>query len=378
MANSGVLFRSICFVTISGGGGFLLSLTGLPIGWMIGTLLTATVLSIFQPNFLPVTSTQGSLPKYWLYAGQCILGIELGQKLNHSVLSIFQENWLTISIMLFLSIFFSLMLGMILWKCSSLDMLTSFFATAPGGLSAIPGIAEEVGANTGVVSIIQAMRVFLVILIMPVVISFFWGNSGGHMNNLVTAPVLSGFEMEQIAVTILFVFFALIGYYIGKFLKFPAPWLIGSMVSIAAAKILTAGFTGTDLVAWWPHSLIIISQIFIGASIGSRFHKNMFRGLKRTLAVSFLSTLGLILFVFICAYFLSVITDIKFLTASLAFAPGGIAEMTTTALVLHADATFVVTVQVLRVVTVCVTLPPFFRLLKYMEGRKKSHAHMST
>lgn len=369
-------FRVVGFISVSGLGGFLLSLTGLPIGWMIGTLLIATSLSIFRPKFLQLTPKQNGIPKYWLYIGQCILGIELGQKVNSSVLSIFLENWLSITIMLLLSIILSLFSGILLWKFSNLDMLTSFFATTPGGLSAIPGISEEVGANTGVVSIIQAMRVFLVILTMPVIISIFYGKAGGVENSLVTAG-LSKFDIGQIPVTILFVFIALIGYYIGKFLKFPAPWLIGSMASIAAIKFSSIGLIGGDVVAWWPHSLMIVSQIFIGASIGSRFHKHMFIGLYRTLLVSFSCTLGLIAFVFVCAYVISVITDITFLTASLAFAPGGIAEMTTTALVLKGDATFVAAVQVLRIVTVCITLPPFFRFLTYIESRKKSHRQLS-
>ncbi|MFL6557697.1 MAG: AbrB family transcriptional regulator, partial [Bacillus sp. (in: firmicutes)] len=293
-----------------------------------------------------------------------------------SVLSIFRENWSTIIIMLLLSIFFSLLSGIVLWKFSKLDMLTSFFATAPGGLSSIPGIAEEVGANTGVVSIIQAMRVFLVIITTPVMISFLFGHSDYH-HAVAATESSSTFEGAQLALSILFVFIAWIGYHIGKFLKFPAPWLIGGMISVAAVKSSGSVLIGFDLVAWWPHSLIIISQIFIGASIGSRFNKNMFIGLNRTLIISFIGTIGLIITVFICAYFVSIFTNISFLTAGLAFAPGGIAEMSTTALVLNGDATFVVAVQVLRVVTVCITLPPFFRFLKYLEVKKKSHTNLS-
>lgn len=377
MDKSRVFFQNVWFVTLSGLGGFLLSLTGLPIGWMIGTLLIATALSILRPTFLKLTYKREGLPKYWLYIGQCILGIELGQKMNSSVLYIFQENWLTITIMLLLSIFCSLFSGIILWKYTNLDILTSFFSTAPGGLSAIPGISEEVGANTGVVSIIQAMRVFLVILTIPVIISLLYGNSDGYSPNLVTSENVI-YSYGNIAVTIIFVFIAVAGYYIGKILKFPAPWLIGSMVSIAAVKFFSTGIIGDNIVAWWPHSLIIISQVFIGASIGSRFHIKMFIGLNKTLLVSFLCTAGLIAFVFTGAFFVSVVTDITFITASLAFAPGGIAEMTTTALVLNGDATFVVAVQVLRIVTVCITLPPFFKFLNYLEGKKKSHAPMPT
>ena len=377
MDKSRIFFQNVWFVTLSGSGGFLLSLTGLPIGWMIGTLLTATSLSILRPEFLKLNYKRDGLPKYWLYIGQCILGIELGQKMNSSVLYIFQENWLTVTIMLLLSIFCSLFSGIIVWKYSNLDILTSFFSTAPGGLSAIPGISEEVGANTGVVSIIQAMRVFLVILTIPVVISLLFGNSDGNSPKMVTAENVV-YSSENIVVTIIFVFIAVAGYYIGKILKFPAPWLIGSMVSIAAVKFFSTGVIEDNVVAWWPHSLIIISQVFIGASIGSRFHKKMFVGLNRTLLVSFLCTAGLIVFVFTGAFIVSVVTDITFITASLAFAPGGIAEMTTTALVLNGDATFVVAVQVLRIITVCITLPPFFRFLNYLEGKKRSHAPMST
>lgn len=372
------IFHYIWFITFSGIGGFFLSLTGLPIGWMIGTLLTATFLSIFRPKFLSVALLhQNGIPKYWLYLGQCLLGIELGQKVNSSVFYIFFENWPTITIMLLLSIFFSLLSGIVLWKYSKLDMLSSFFATAPGGLSSIPGIAEEVGANTGVVSIIQAMRVFLVILTIPVIISFFFGHSGLDVNKsiIVTEPIT--FEINQLTMTFVYVLIAWIGYKIVKFMKIPAPWLIGSMISVATFKSFGSMFIGYDLMAWWPHTFIILSQIFIGASIGSRFHKNMFIGIYKTLFVSFLSTIGLILFMFICAYFVSTITDISFITAGLAFAPGGIAEMTTTALVLHGDATFVVAVQVLRVVTVCITLPPFFRFLKYVKVKKKTQSHVS-
>ena len=73
--------------------------------------------------------------------------------------------------MLLLSIIFSLVSGVILWKFSQTDMLTSFFATAPGGVATMPGIAEEVGANTAVVSIIQTMRIFLVVLTIPIIAS---------------------------------------------------------------------------------------------------------------------------------------------------------------------------------------------------------------
>ncbi|MGX2958633.1 AbrB family transcriptional regulator [Peribacillus sp. JNUCC 23] len=358
------------FIVLSSTGGFFLSLTGLSIGWMLGTLLVAALISFVFPNFLEAKG----LPKYWLYIGQCILGIELGQKINLSVLSVFQEHWIVIIVMLLLSILFSLLSGLALWKCSQTNMLTSFFGTAPGGLSAMPGMAEEVGANTAVVSIIQTMRVFLVILIIPMVVSVLVIIPAELVIVQTSGPI---FEIDHLLWSIVLAVIAYGGYRVGKYLKFPAPWLLGSMVGVAIVQSITSTSTGHDMIAFWPHSIMVVSQILIAVSIGSRFRKEMFIGLKQTLLVAFISTLVLIAAMFACAYFVSEITGMAFMTTALAFAPGGIAEMATTAVVLDADSTFVVAVQVLRIIVVCLVLPPIFKIMHKWEIRKNVHSHIS-
>jgi membrane AbrB-like protein len=371
MNRKNTFFRSVCFISVSSLGGFLISLTDLSIGWMIGTFLAASFLSFWRPSVLRGNGNQKGMPKYWLYLGQFILGIHLGQKLNLTFLHVFKENWLAIILMLLLSIIFSLLSGLVLWKYSNTDMMTSFFGTAPGGLSAMPGIAEEAGANTAVVSIIQTMRVFLVILMIPLIASLSASASGNSANH-VPIPVLTDpeFKIGMLLWTFALIGFAYAGYRLIKYLRFPAPWLIGSMVGVAIAQSLSSFFIGSDIISWWPHEVIILSQIMIAASIGSRFQKSMFIGLKRTIMVSFFSTVGLIFSMFICAILVAKITDISLITSILAFAPGGIAEMTTTSVVLHGDSTFVVAVQVLRILIICVILPQFFRLLNYLEQKK--------
>ena len=51
-------------------------------------------------------------------------------------------------------------------------ILYSFVGTAPGGLSAMPGIAQEVGANTAIVSLVQMIRVLLVVMTIPFFVFF--------------------------------------------------------------------------------------------------------------------------------------------------------------------------------------------------------------
>ncbi|MBL5843282.1 AbrB family transcriptional regulator [Bacillus sporothermodurans] len=362
---------------ISSIGGLVLSLAGLSIGWMIGTLLIAAFLSFKRPAFLKIPREQKGLPPYWLRIGQCILAIELGQKINLSVVHTFKDHWLVILVMLFLSIIFALISGLVLWKFSQTDMITSFFGTSPGGLSAMPSIAEEVGANTIVVTIIQTMRVFLVVLTIPLFASTWSHHPANHVianSDVVSSGGVSGFEWSYLLWTLILAFGVWGGYYIGKHLKFPAPWLVGGMLGVGCLQTLGSTFAGHDMIAWWPHSAIILSQIFIASSIGSRFYKEMLTGIGKTMWVSLLTTIGLIVSMLVCAYFVSIITGISFITSMLAFAPGGIAEMATTSAVLDADSTFVVVVQVLRVLVVCIILPTLFRGLKQWEVRKMTRA----
>jgi uncharacterized protein len=369
--------RSLCFILISSVGGMLLSYTGLGIGWMLGTLIMAAILTFRQPNWMRDFTIQKGLPPYWLRVGQFILAIELGQKMNVQVIQIFSQNWFTITIMLLLSVMFSLLSGFFLWKLSQTDMLTSLFATAPGGIATMPSIAEEVGANTAVVSIIQTIRIFMVVLSLPLIASF-WLVEPNHSASVSTVSMTgSEFYLGQLLGTFFLGLAAWVGFRVGKLFKFPAPVLVGGMLGVALLESFAALITGHEFIAWWPTSFMLLSQVFIASSIGSKFKKSMFKGIKRTILVAFFSTGGLILAMFACAFLVSKVTGISLITSVLTFAPGGVAEMAATAIVLGADSTFVVAVQVLRIVVVLLVLPPLFRYLYKWKKRKHTTSHAS-
>ncbi|WLR51711.1 AbrB family transcriptional regulator [Bacillus tianshenii] len=364
--------NGLLFILMSSVGGLLLSLTGLSIGWLIGTLVTAAFLSFKPLPFLKFTHGSRGISSYWLRAGQCIVGIELGKKMNLSVLHTFQANWLMISMMLVLSLAFSLLAGFVLWKFSKIEMMTSFFSTAPGGLTAIPSIAEEVGANTAVVSIVQTMRVFLVVLTIPLAVSLM--SSTESREAVLISGSAEGFGFGSFMGTLIFIIVGCIGYFVGKYLRFPAPWLVGSMVTVAVFQGVTASIIGYEPRAWWPGEFIIIAQVLIGACIGSRLHRDMFRGLGKAMMVALFNIIGLIVAMLLSAALFAEMTGMSYITVALAMAPGGIAEMATTAVVLQADSTFVVAVQVLRVIAVLIVLPIFFRVLaRKSSTRNKEH-----
>lgn len=351
-------------------GGYLLSFTGMSIAWMIGSFIVAGILSIFRPKWSGIADHPKGLQVYWRNIGQCILGIELGQKINASVLHIFSENWLIILVMLLLSVAFSVLSGFVVWRYGKTDIVTSFFGTAPGGLSAMPSIAEEVGANTVIVGILQTIRILLVIGMIPLIISF-W--SPGHLHILDLKNFMTSYsdlygqanEGKTLSYmsTVVLVAGALGGYLIGKSVKLPAPWLVGSMLGVCFVHSLCTFYMKPETIAWWPHWLINLSQIFIGASIGSRLNQEMFTKTKKVIFIGMLSSLVLIFSIFFLALCISEIAGIDFITSLLAFAPGGIAEMATLSVLLHADSGFVMVVQVLRIIIVLLVLPSLFKIV---------------
>lgn len=288
MKQGNSLRTDLILIAVSGLGGFLLSLTGMSIGWMIGTLMTAAFIALRRPAlFQRKGKNTLRIHSRWLLLGQFILGIELGQKMNMKVLHIFAENWLPVSFMLVFSILLAMLSGFVLWKLSKTDMLTSFVGTAPGGLSAMPGIAQEVGANTAVVSLVQTIRVLMVVLTIPFTVFYLNTKSQSDVVVAQGSAFSSGvFTISNISWTAALILGAWLMSRLAVRLHFPAPWLIGSMLGVAALQVGAGALTGHDLIPYWPAQANIASQVFLGATIGSKMNKQMFVGLKNTLIVA--------------------------------------------------------------------------------------------
>ncbi|MGD6976859.1 AbrB family transcriptional regulator [Bacillus altitudinis] len=374
MKQGNSLRTDLILIAVSGLGGFLLSLTGMSIGWMIGTLMTVAFIALRRPAlFQRKGNNTLRIHSRWLLLGQFILGIELGQKMNMKVLHIFSENWLPVSFMLVFSILLAMLSGFVLWKLSKTDMLTSFVGTAPGGLSAMPGIAQEVGANTAVVSLVQTIRVLMVVLTIPFTVFYLNTKSQSDVVVAQGSAFSSGvFTISNISWTAALILGAWLMSRLAVRLHFPAPWLIGSMLGVAALQVGAGALTGHDLIPYWPAQANIASQVFLGATIGSKMNKQMFVGLKNTLIVAVVSSAGLIAATVLSSIAIAEITGISVITAILAFSPGGIAEMATTAVTLHEDSTFVVAVQVVRIILVIAMLPPFFRFLHHVWAKRQT------
>ncbi|AXF55227.1 AbrB family transcriptional regulator [Salicibibacter kimchii] len=370
----------VAYFMLCGLGGLLFSFTNLSIAWMIGALVVGSLVAIFQPDFLNLKHAVNTIPASWLWLGQGILGVQLGLYINMTLIDTLSNYWLIILTVLVLSMIFAFITGFFLYYFTKTDLLSSFIATAPGGVAAMPAYAQEVGADVATVSVTQVLRIVLVISTVPVLLSFNGGN-GGAAAEVQTVAYESTFlplTFSQFGWTFLLLALALFGAVASKKLKIPTPWLLGAMVTVAVFNLISGQAT-PEATLWWPDWALPVAQLFLGASIGAKMQRELFRDAKAVIIVGILSSLALIAALAALSILVASQTQLDMITSILAFSPGGVAEMAATAVELGADSTFVVAVQVIRIMAVLLVLPPLFQILrKYILKEEKENRQQAS
>lgn len=150
---------------------------------------------------------------------------------------------------------------------------------------------------------------------------------------------------------------ALVSYWVFSLLRFPAPAILGPMVSIGICQILDAGLPEL------PITLINGFQIIIGLSVGSKInHKNV-RDIKDSWKVSLVIAVYTLASTAVMTFLIRSFTN-DFATALFSAAPGGITEMTVMALSYNSEVTIVSTFQFVRLIVIISTIPVIAKFVK--------------
>ncbi|MCH5583941.1 AbrB family transcriptional regulator [Shimazuella sp. AN120528] len=349
--------ESTLFLFLAGlTGGYIGSCTGLSVGWLVGAFIGSMLFSFWGSNKSFIQKNEKGASQIFRELGQWMLGIQLGQKITFAILDTIEDNSYIIGSVFLFSISLALISSWFLKRYGNVNLITSLFATTPGGTTAMASIADEAGANTMIVSIIQLMRMLCVIAVIPIMLQFF-----PSANFPIPTHQVSSFSQSSLWFTLLMFGLAWIGGKYGRKVYLPAPWLFGSMLTVATVVSMST-FLHFHFVIWYPLWFSILAQVLIGISIGSKIKKGMFYGIKKPALIGSILSFCFVLLMSLCSFLLSKVTGIPIATALLAFAPGGVAEMASTSLAVHADVMFVVSAQIMRLVVSLLLLPPLLRL----------------
>ena len=139
-------------------GALILTAVHMPAGGIIGAVLGSAAVS-------GVRGVPAS-PKAARIAGLVLLGAAAGLRLDTTTLSQLGVVAMPLAIALVSLLAGHVLLAAALRRWFGLDAVTAILAAAPGGVSEIASIADEVGARAGVVTAIHVVRVIIVVVVM--------------------------------------------------------------------------------------------------------------------------------------------------------------------------------------------------------------------
>lgn len=335
-----IYLKKIILFLVAAGVGRVLYLQGVPIPYMLGGIIVATLTRIFIDKSI---SWPKPLREYALLAA----GFGIGRNFTQETLLAVMAQGLGVLEACASGLGISLILAVIIARHSFTNLLSSVMGMLPGGLTVMMIMSEEDDrCDANVVMVMQTLRMFSVVISVPFLAVYGLG-----------AKVMPDEEMAKVMAStdgyhwIIFFPLGMLGYYIAKSVHFPAPRLIGP---VFAAAIFSAC---VHPVLPIPGPVMGFAQLLIGLVMGSQLDKDRLLNTYKILPHIFIGSGILIIVSIAIAYHLSYMYGFSLITAFLAMAPGGIAEMCLAGLSMGEDVSIILTYQLTRMIMICFMVP---------------------
>tara|TARA_Y100000588_G_C14210504_1_gene906491 strand:- start:937 stop:1899 length:963 start_codon:yes stop_codon:yes gene_type:complete len=295
---------------------------------------------------------------------QCMvvfIGVMLGSQFTPELLDKLLDWTLSVGAMLAYIILTMLLVLAYLHKLGKYDPITSYFSAAPGGLNDMTIIGGEMGGDERIIALTQASRILFVVLTIPFMFRIF----GGYTAPDGLLPEGPGFDLP-LSEWIVIVISVTLGPFIARRLRLPAAYLLGSLILTATAHI--SGWASSSP----PVALVAIAQIILGTAVGCRFSGTKPMQVLRIIKISIGSTFILMSTAVAGGLLVSELTGLPWYLITLAYAPGGLAEMSLVAFGIGQDVPFVATHHLCRIGIIVLLAPLAFKLIhKYLSEKPK-------
>ncbi len=253
--------------------------------------------------------------------------------------------------------------GLLMGLWPGVTPLTGMLALTAGGASGLVAVSRELGGDDRVVAVVQYLRVGIVTATMPVVAAVVFGASVTSAVNETPAGAPWFVDLGFL------LFCAVAGTAIARLLRVPSAALLGPMTLAIVLNLAGWSFGATP-----PTLIVEVAYAVIGWQAGARFTRE---SLRTVLGLLPLATALILAVIAACAglgMLLSTLTGSTALEGYLATTPGGVYAVLATAISAGVDVTFVVAVQVLRVIVMLLVAPVLARLVRHRGGGEAAAA----
>lgn len=311
----------------------------LPLPWMIGPMLVMAAC-----NF---GGLRLRAPKPARTLGQVIIGTALGLYFTPAVAREVAALWPVLLSAAVLALVIGALSGWLLARLSGTEPATAFFASVPGGATEMAVLAERFGARVDHVALAQSLRILLVVLTIPAVLTY----SGVHGADFYPQ---SGAAFRPSGLALLLGITAAAGAML-RLTGMGNAFMFGPLLAAALIALFELPLSSM------PSLLTNAGQLLLGCALGARFERRSVESLPVYVAAVTASVVAAMALSTLIAYVLAQLNGVGFPSLVLAVAPGGIAEMCITAKVLQLGVPIVTAAHVTRVVVLVSATAPIYR-----------------
>lgn len=324
-------------LVLGGVGGLAAHAAGLPLGYLLGSLVVSGVAAAagWRPFGKPIT-----LPARLRFSFVPVIGVAIGGAFTPEVARQ-ALGWGPSLLALCLFVPVAHALGYFLFRRGGLSPRDAVFGAIPGGLIESVQLADEAGADVRLVTLLQTLRLIGTIVAVPILFLGLTGHAVGSAAGVQLTGASARLGVQEIAILVAA---GLAGVAAGRLLRLPGWIITGPLLASAAAHGL--GWVEGVPPAW----LIALTQVILGTGLGARFTGADPRALRRAAGLALVNGVAALLLALAFALIVHALVGEPVTAAFLAFAPGGLAEMSLVALSLQVSTIYVTAHHVLRIV----------------------------
>lgn len=329
--------------------GYLFLKIKIPGGMMVGSIIGVTMLNIL--------SSCSHMPLEGRIIAQIIAGAYIGVGIDREVIKNIKNIYKPAIVIILGLLILNIVVGILIYKMSPLDLSTSLMSAVPGGISDIPIISEEMGADPTKVVAMQFIRLLFSIGVFPGIIN----NSFKDKNTKINKDINMHKESKNISIinflnTLLI---ASVSGLIGKYTHLPASILLFSMIGTMSYNMLTRK-------AFIPLKMRRLAQLLSGAYIGSKISILEFLEFRYLFIPGLILVLGYFFASLLIGSFLHNRFAMPLKDAMLSATPAGASDMALISAEFGINNPNIIILQVIRLVTAVSIFPLVIKFITFI------------
>ena len=323
--SQGVLVATFVIASFAG---WLVSLTGIPLAWMVGAMLSVIITSL---SGLPAAEPYPLMPYV-----KASVGTLLGATVTTAIFVAIPQWWGSLLFLLLVMAISGFLNYQVLRRLMQFDRGSAALCATPGGITEMIILSEQTGVDQTRVAIVHALRIALCVLIIPILVSATVEvniqQDDISINKLMTLPDWGWFAL-CVAASIV----------VNRYIKLPAGLILVALFFCAGLHL--SGVTHFQV----PAYITNLIQVFIGINVGARFIGTTPKQLTYVMLAAMAVVTIQISIAYGSAMLVANYTDLNLLALILAYSPGGLAEMSMIAVAMGIEVIFIGLHHLIRV-----------------------------